>query len=104
MRRHHTKIALFWRGLDKNEIAAKFAAQPNFRSFSSRLSQVLACASTFFGGVPPQLLRLFTDASPESTAMTCAVIIGSIACISFKGSWCNGTPAFDALATMRPVT
>src|SRR3954470_15707944 len=28
-------------------------SQPNFRSFSSRLSQPLACASTFFGAVPP---------------------------------------------------
>src|ERR1700716_945604 len=29
------------------------SAQPNFRSFSSRLSQAFACASTFFGAVPP---------------------------------------------------
>jgi hypothetical protein len=28
-------------------------AQPNFRSFSSRLSQPRACARTFFGAVPP---------------------------------------------------
>jgi hypothetical protein len=53
MRRHHTKFALFWRDLDNHEIAAKFVAQPNFRSFSSRFSQAFACASTFFGAVPP---------------------------------------------------
>jgi hypothetical protein len=28
-------------------------AQPNFRSFSSRLSQAFACDVTFFGAVPP---------------------------------------------------
>jgi hypothetical protein len=53
MRRHHTKIALIWRDPDHHEIAAKLVAQPNFRSFSSRFSQALACASTFFGAVPP---------------------------------------------------
>jgi hypothetical protein len=35
------------------EFVAKFPAQPNFRSFSSRFSQALACARTFFGAVPP---------------------------------------------------
>src|SRR5262249_4919928 len=40
---------------------------PYFRCFSSRLAQALACAITFFGAVPPKLVRLFTDDSTEST-------------------------------------
>src|ERR1700722_3167442 len=79
-------------------------AQPNFRCFSSRLSQAFACARTFFGAVPPKLERLFTEASTESTPKTSLVIPGSIACISLSGNSCSGTPAFEAAATMRPVT
>ena len=35
--------------------------------FSSLLSQRLACVRTFFGAVPPRLIRLFTELSTEST-------------------------------------
>ena len=47
-----------------------FAAQPNFRSFSSRFAQALAWAATFLGAVPPKLVRLFTEDSTESTVKT----------------------------------
>src|SRR5580704_12953911 len=104
MRRHHTKIDLLWRDLRRAEFPAGITAQPNFRSFSSRLSQVLACASTFFGAVPPRLVRLLTEASTDSAASAGAVILGSMACIAFNGSSCNATPSLDALATIRPVT
>src|SRR4051812_24229088 len=101
---HHTKIALFWRGPESHESAAKFLPQPNFRSFSNRFSQALACAATFFGAVPPKLVRLFTEASTDSTFSASAVIFGSIPCIAFSGSSCSATPSFDARLTMRPVT
>jgi hypothetical protein len=52
-RLHHTKIAPFWREPDGDEIAVEFPTQPNFCSFSSRLSHDLACARTFLGAVPP---------------------------------------------------
>src|SRR5262249_56305704 len=52
-RLHHTKIAPLWREPDGDEITAENPPQPNFRSFSSRFSQDLACANTFFGAVPP---------------------------------------------------
>src|SRR4029078_3904620 len=35
------------------KLQRNFCDQPNFRSFSSRFSQALACAVTFFGAVPP---------------------------------------------------
>jgi hypothetical protein len=52
-RPHHTKIASLWRDPEIKEICDAIAAQPNFRSFSSRLSQLLACVRTFLGAVPP---------------------------------------------------
>src|ERR1700727_3433758 len=104
MRRHHTKIGLLWRDPYVGEFPARIPAQPNFRSFSSRLSQALACAVTFFGAVPPKLVRLFTDASTDNTESESLVIFGSIACIAFNGISCKATPSAAALATIRPVT
>ena len=87
-----------------HEIAAKFVAiNLNFRCFSSRFAQAFACAATFFGAVPPKLVRLFTEASTESTFSASAVIFGSISCIAFSGSSCSATPCLEASATMRPV-
>src|SRR5258707_8411742 len=37
MRRHHTKIALFWRDLHKHEIAAKFLCSAQFSLFFESL-------------------------------------------------------------------
>src|ERR1700722_10286586 len=90
--------------LKSAQFPAEIATQPNFRSFSSRLSQALACAATFFGAVPPKLVRLFTDASTESTEIASLVMSGSIACIAFSGNSCKATPSADAFATIRPVT
>src|SRR5215813_14802560 len=39
--------------------------EPYFRSFSSRFAQALAWAATFFGAVPPKLVRLFTEESTD---------------------------------------
>src|SRR5690348_16264189 len=77
---------------------------PYFRCFSSRLAQALACAATFFGAVPPKLVRLFTDDSTESTFSASAVILGSTSCIASSGNSCSAMPCLEASATMRPVT
>src|SRR6185437_1081364 len=77
---------------------------PYFRCFSRRLAQALACAATFFGAVPPKLVRLFTEDSTESTLSASAVIFGSTSCIALSGNSCSATPCFEASATMRPVT
>ena len=48
------RLPRFWRDPDNHEIAAKFLQlSPTFAAFSSRFSQALACAATFFGAVPP---------------------------------------------------
>src|ERR1700761_7345842 len=104
MRPHHTEIAAIWREPDDHGIAAKFGRQPNFRCFSSRFAQALAWAATFFGAVPPKLVRLFTEASTDSTLSASAVIFGSISCMALSGNWCSGTPSLAARATILPVT
>src|SRR5262249_43261036 len=78
--------------------------RPYFRCFSSRFAQALAWAATFFGAVPPNLVRLFTDESPDSTFRASAVIFGSTSCIALSGSSCRATPSWEARPTMRPVT
>ena len=55
---------------------------PYFRCFSSRFAQALACAVTFFGAVPPNEVRLFTEESTDSTFRASAVIFGSTSCIA----------------------
>src|SRR5882757_1304857 len=78
--------------------------QPNFCCFSSRLTQAFACAATFFGAVPPKLVRLLTEASTESARNASTVILGSTSCIAASGNSCSATPALAAMATIRPVT
>src|SRR6478736_1424436 len=58
------------------ELQRNLKPQPNFRSFSSRFNQAFACASTFFGAVPPKLVRLFTEDSTDSTLSASPVIFG----------------------------
>ena len=84
MRPHHTKIDLFWPHRQASNFKDATAVQPYFRSFSNRLSQPLACAATFFGAVPPKLVRLFTDASTDSTESASLVIFGSIIVAAYK--------------------
>src|SRR5690348_10912197 len=61
-------------------------ATPYFRCFSRRFAHAFACASTFFGAVPPKLVRLFTDASTDNAFSASGVIFGSTSCIAFSGS------------------
>src|SRR6185312_15660856 len=95
-----------WEGERKRsrKLQRNWFVQPNFRCFSSRFAQALACAATFFGAVPPKLVRLFTEASTESAFSASAVMSGSTSCIAFSGNSCSATPCFEASATMRPVT
>src|SRR5437879_1111451 len=95
-----------WEGERKRnrKLQRNWLAQPNFRCFSSRFAQAFACAATFFGAVPPKLVRLFTEASTESAFSASAVIFGSTSCIAFSGSSSSATPCLEAAATMRPVT
>ena len=97
---------LVWRG-EANmamRLQRNWCRKPYFRCFSSRFAQAFACANTLFGAVPPKLVRLFTEASTDSTFSASAEIFGSISCIAFKGSSCSATPSFAARATIRPVT
>src|SRR5579872_1834446 len=101
---HHTKIDRFWRDLEEVHFQKGVTNQPYFRSFSNRLSHALAWTATFFGAVPPKLVRLFTEDSTDKTASASLVIFGSIACMAFNGNSCKPTPSADAFATIRPVT
>src|SRR6185312_622448 len=86
------------------KLQRKSYLQPYFRCFSSRFAHPFACAATFLGAVPPKLVRLFTEASTESTFSASTVILGSTSCIAFSGNSCSATPSLAASATMRPVT
>ena len=67
-----------------------------YRSLFSRLSHFFACARTFFGAVPPKLVRLLTDFSTDSTPNTSLVMRDSIFFMSASGSCSNATPASAA--------
>src|SRR5689334_25027243 len=51
-----------------------------------RLSQRLASLATFFGAVPPRLVRLSTERPTESTLRAAWVMRGSITCRTEGGS------------------